>query len=80
MRRRAIEHNEDAEMAAIRARQLYLEAGQPINAAEQQMAMFSVALRRGEPTENVRAYMDQAFDGDRRPAALAGTRGAASPG
>jgi DNA-binding CsgD family transcriptional regulator len=58
----AIEHNEDAEMAAIRARQLYLEAGQPINAAEQQLAMFSVALRRGEPNEHVRGYVAQAFE------------------
>jgi len=58
----AIEHNEDAEMAAIRARQLYLEAGQPINAAEQQIAMFSVALRRGEPNERVRAHVAQAFE------------------
>ncbi|HEX5579237.1 MAG TPA: LuxR C-terminal-related transcriptional regulator, partial [Candidatus Limnocylindria bacterium] len=57
----AIEHNEDSEMAAIRARQLYREAGEPLKAAEQQIAMFSVALRRGEPTETVRAYVDQAF-------------------
>ena len=57
----AIEHNEDAEMAAIRARQLYLEAGRPIDAATQQIAMFSVALRRGEPTENVLAYVQQGF-------------------
>jgi DNA-binding CsgD family transcriptional regulator/tetratricopeptide (TPR) repeat protein len=57
----AIEHNEDSEMAAIRARQLYLEAGEPIRAAEQQLAMFSTALRRGEPAANVRAYIDQAF-------------------
>ncbi|HEY8180533.1 MAG TPA: LuxR C-terminal-related transcriptional regulator, partial [Candidatus Limnocylindria bacterium] len=57
----AIEHNEDSEMAAIRARQLYLEAGRPIQAAEQQIAMFSVALRRGEPSENVLAYVHQAF-------------------
>jgi DNA-binding CsgD family transcriptional regulator len=57
----AIEHNEDAEMAAIRARQLYLEAGRPIDAATQQIAMFSVALRRGEPTENVLAYVHEGF-------------------
>ena len=57
----AIEHNEDSEMAAIRARQLYLEAGQPISAAEQHVAMFSVALRRGEPTDQVRANLAQAF-------------------
>jgi DNA-binding CsgD family transcriptional regulator len=55
----AIEHNEDAEMAAIRARQLYLEAGQPIKAAEQQIALFSVALRRGETSEHLRAIVDQ---------------------
>ena len=57
----AIEHNEDAEMAAIRARQLYLEAGRPIDAANQQIAMFSVALRRGEPTGNLLAYVQQGF-------------------
>ncbi|MCC6618531.1 MAG: AAA family ATPase [Chloroflexi bacterium] len=56
----AIEHNEDSEMAAIRARQLYLEAGEPIRAAEQQLALFSVALRRAEPREQVRAYLTQA--------------------
>jgi tetratricopeptide (TPR) repeat protein len=57
----AIEHNEDSEMAAIRARQLYLEAGEPIKAAEQHLAMFSVALRRGEPTETVQAHLAKAF-------------------
>ncbi|HET7521655.1 MAG TPA: LuxR C-terminal-related transcriptional regulator [Candidatus Limnocylindria bacterium] len=57
----AIEHNEDSEMAAIRARQLYLEAGEPIKAAEQHLAMFSVALRRGEPTDTVQAHLAKAF-------------------
>ena len=57
----AIEHNEDAEMAAIRGRQLYLEAGDPVKAAELQIAMFSVALRRGEPNENVRGHVAQAL-------------------
>jgi DNA-binding CsgD family transcriptional regulator len=56
----SIEHNEDAEMAAIRARQLYLEAGRPIEAATQQVTLFSTALRRAEPTENLRTYVDQA--------------------
>jgi DNA-binding CsgD family transcriptional regulator len=56
----AIEHNEDAEMAAIRARQLYLEAGRPIEAATQQIAMHSAAFRRGEPSENIRAFVVQA--------------------
>ena len=56
----AIEHNEDSEMAAIRARQLYLEAGEPIKAAEQSLAMYSVALRRGDPTGSLQAIVDQA--------------------
>ncbi len=56
----AIEHNDDAEMAAMRARQLYLEAGEPIKAAEQQIALFSAAFRRGEPAENGRAVVRQA--------------------
>jgi DNA-binding CsgD family transcriptional regulator len=55
----AIEHNEDAEMAATRARQLYLDAGRPIEAAAQQIEMFSVALRRGEPSESLRRCVEQ---------------------
>jgi DNA-binding CsgD family transcriptional regulator/tetratricopeptide (TPR) repeat protein len=57
----AIEHNDDSEMAAIRARQLYLEAGRPVSAAKQFDAMLSVALRRGEPTESLRQYIEQAL-------------------
>jgi DNA-binding NarL/FixJ family response regulator len=57
----AIEHNEDAEMAALRSRQLYLEAGRPIAAATQQITLFSVALRRGEPSENLLASIEQGF-------------------
>ena len=56
----SVEHNEDAELAAIRARQLYLEAGRPIKAAIQLLEMFSVALRRGEPTESLRTFLDRA--------------------
>jgi DNA-binding CsgD family transcriptional regulator len=56
----SVEHNEDAEMAAIRSRQLYLEADRPIKAAFQLLTLFSVALRRGEPTESLRAFVDQA--------------------
>ena len=37
----AIEQNEDMEIAAIRARELYLEAGRPIDAAGQALTMFS---------------------------------------
>jgi len=55
----AIEQNEDVETAADRARELFLEAGRPLEAAETLLTKFSGALRRGEPNENLRAYTDQ---------------------
>ena len=55
----AIEQNEDLVTAATRARELYLEAGRPLDAAGQLLNMFSVAFRHGEPTEKLRAYLDQ---------------------
>lgn len=57
----AIEHNEDAEMAAIRSRQLYLEAGRPIDAAAQLLWISSAGYRRGDPAESVQRYLDQAL-------------------
>jgi DNA-binding CsgD family transcriptional regulator/tetratricopeptide (TPR) repeat protein len=57
----AIEHNEDAERAAIRARQLFLEAGRPIDAAAQLTAAWSVGLRRGDPEASLQPYLDQAM-------------------
>jgi DNA-binding CsgD family transcriptional regulator/tetratricopeptide (TPR) repeat protein len=57
----AVEQNEDLKTAATRARELYLEAGRPLDAASQLLSLFSVALRHGEPTENVRAYLHQAL-------------------
>ena len=55
----AIEQNEDLVTAATRARELYLEAGRPLDAAGQLLNLFSVAFRHGEPTEKPRAYADQ---------------------
>ena len=55
----AIEQNEDLVTAATRARELYLEAGRPLDAAGQLLNLFSVAFRHGEPTEKLRAYVDQ---------------------
>ena len=55
----AIEQNEEMEAAAVRARELFLEAGRPIEAADTLLTRFSAALRRGEPNENLRAYTDQ---------------------
>ena len=55
----AIEQNEDMEAAADRARELYLEVGRPIEAADTLLTKFMGALRRGEPNQNLRAYTDQ---------------------
>ena len=55
----AIEQNEDLVTAATRARELYLEAGRPLDAAGQLLNLFSVAFRHGEPTQKPRAYADQ---------------------
>lgn len=56
----AIEHNEASERAAIRARQLYLEAGRPIEAATQLLTMWSIAYRRGDPADSVGVFLEQA--------------------
>ncbi len=55
----AIEQNEDMMTASTRARELYLEAGMPVDAARQLLSLFSVAFRLGEPTEKLRPYLDQ---------------------
>jgi DNA-binding CsgD family transcriptional regulator/predicted RecB family endonuclease len=57
----AIEQNEDLVTAATRARELYLEAGRPVDAAAQLLNLFSVAYRHGEPNEKLRRYLDQTF-------------------
>jgi DNA-binding CsgD family transcriptional regulator len=58
----AIEHNEDAVAAASRARELYLEADRPIEAATMLMTMSIKASRGGEPTEEMAAYTERALD------------------
>ena len=57
----AIEQNDDLVAASTRARELYLEAGRPLDAAGQLLSMYSAALRRAEPSENVGAYLEQAI-------------------
>lgn len=57
----AVEHNEEAERTAIRARQLFFDAGRPIDAAAQLLTMWSVGYRRGDATESLRTYIEQAF-------------------
>jgi DNA-binding CsgD family transcriptional regulator len=56
----AVEHNEDSEMAAIRARQLFLQAGRPIDAAAQLVALWSTGYRRGDPSDSLHGYLEQA--------------------
>jgi DNA-binding CsgD family transcriptional regulator/tetratricopeptide (TPR) repeat protein len=58
----AIEQNEDCVAAATRARDLYLEAGQPIDAAGMLTAMSIKAGRGAAPTGEVAAYTVQALD------------------
>jgi DNA-binding CsgD family transcriptional regulator/tetratricopeptide (TPR) repeat protein len=55
----AVEQNEDLVAASTRARELYLDAGRPLDAAAQLLNLFSVAFRQGEPTEQLRSYLDQ---------------------
>jgi DNA-binding CsgD family transcriptional regulator/predicted RecB family endonuclease len=55
----AVERNEDLTMASTRARELYLLAGRPLDAAAQLLSLFSAALRQGEPIETLRGYLDQ---------------------
>ena len=58
----AIEQNEDCVAAAARARELYLEAGRPVDAAGMLISMSVVTARNGGASGGVRAYTDQALD------------------
>ena len=58
----AIERNEDCVAAGTRARELYLEAGRPIDAAGMLISMSILAARGAAPTEEVRAYIDQGLE------------------
>jgi DNA-binding CsgD family transcriptional regulator len=58
----AIERNEDCATAATRARELYLEAGRPIDAAGMLISMSLFKTRNGSPSSELRAYIDQGLD------------------
>jgi DNA-binding CsgD family transcriptional regulator len=58
----AIERNEDCATASARARELYLEAGRPLDAAGMQISIATMAMRDGAPNDEFRSYVDQALD------------------
>jgi len=58
----AIERNEECTTAATMARDLYLEAGRPLEAAGMLMSMSMLAGRGGAPTDEMRANVDRALD------------------
>jgi DNA-binding CsgD family transcriptional regulator len=57
----AIEHNEECAAAATTARELYLEAGRPLDAAGQLVTLRMVASRNGSPHAEGRAIMERAL-------------------
>ncbi len=57
----SIERNEECVSAATRARELYLEAGRPLEAAGMLISMSVRASRDGAPNEEMRAYADRAL-------------------
>ncbi|MGZ8514416.1 MAG: ATP-binding protein [Candidatus Limnocylindrales bacterium] len=57
----AIELNEESATAGTRARELYLQAGRPLDAAGVLISMCSQAWRHGEPRVEVAAYVDRAL-------------------
>jgi len=57
----AIERNEDCVAAATRARELYLEAGRPLDAAGMLLLMSVLAARGGEPHQAMRSFTERAL-------------------
>ena len=57
----AIERNDECVAAASRARELYLEAGRPIDAAGMLLAMSTKASRDADPADEVRGYTERAL-------------------
>ncbi len=57
----AIERNAECVAAATRARELYLQAGRPLEAAGMLIGMSVGVARGGEPNAEVRAFADQAL-------------------
>jgi DNA-binding CsgD family transcriptional regulator len=58
----AIERNEDSAAAAARARELYLAAGRPLDAAGTLLSLAVVKIRGGSPSHEFSAYVDQGLD------------------
>ena len=57
----AIEHNQEAADAAVRARELYLEAGLPVKAAAMLTLAGTGAARDGSPSTKFHAFVEQAL-------------------
>jgi DNA-binding CsgD family transcriptional regulator/tetratricopeptide (TPR) repeat protein len=57
----AIERNEECVTASTRARELYLEAGRPLDAAGMLVGMSVLAARGGAPSDEVRGFADRAL-------------------
>jgi DNA-binding CsgD family transcriptional regulator/tetratricopeptide (TPR) repeat protein len=55
----AIERNEECLAASARARELYLEAGRPLDAAGMLVSHYMLAGRNGEPSEEAHGYVEQ---------------------
>jgi DNA-binding CsgD family transcriptional regulator/tetratricopeptide (TPR) repeat protein len=56
----AIEHNDESFEAAGRARELYLAAGRPIDAAGMLLAMSTLTARRGAPRAEASSFLERA--------------------
>ena len=57
----AIERNDECSAAAARARELYLQAGKPLEAAGMLVGVSMKAARGGAPTGDLLGYADQAL-------------------
>ncbi|HET7702817.1 MAG TPA: AAA family ATPase [Candidatus Limnocylindrales bacterium] len=57
----AIEHNEECATAALRARELYLQAGRPVDAAALLLTLSVLAARDGMPHAEQRDLTDRVF-------------------
>jgi DNA-binding CsgD family transcriptional regulator len=58
----AIERNEECVTAAAKARELYQEAGRPLDAAGMLISMSVVAAREGAPREEVSSFTKRALE------------------
>jgi DNA-binding CsgD family transcriptional regulator len=58
----AIERNQECGVAAARARELYLEAGKPLEAACQLLSIANMAGRDGAPHAEMASYAQRALD------------------